>query len=276
MSSVRSRLPVFRFLGRHRVTILVAVLVSLVSSGTAAAVSYVVLGGVNSTAKTTTIKSSINGAALQLTNTNAVGGTSATGLKITVPAGRAPITVDATAGKATNLNADKLDGIDSADLARGTNVTTVANRLVLGNGDSNVALLTLPGLGVLRANCYANDTTASIYYANTTGSSVDMWENSAETASNAAGDEHSVGNGVANAASVSYAAIYPNQYSSTVAWWDKAAFSGDGGQFGDTLVLGQGNSPGARKTATVTLSVYRSASGAPCGVQAMATLWSTP
>jgi hypothetical protein len=69
------------------------------------------------------LSSGVNGSVLQVTNTNATGGTSARGLAIAVPAGRAPIVVGATAGKATNLNADKLDGIDSTGFVRKTSTT---------------------------------------------------------------------------------------------------------------------------------------------------------
>jgi hypothetical protein len=39
-------------------------------------------------------------------------------LSLTVPPGKAPVVVSAGAGKATNLNADKLDGLDSTQLVR--------------------------------------------------------------------------------------------------------------------------------------------------------------
>ena len=39
-------------------------------------------------------------------------------LSLEVGSGKAPLTVNAAAGKATNLNADKLDGLDSTDIGR--------------------------------------------------------------------------------------------------------------------------------------------------------------
>src|SRR3712207_6180726 len=90
-------------LARHRWTIAIALLVALTSSATAAAVSYVVLGGTNSATTTTTIRSAVNAGVLQVTNTNTAGDRAAKGIGITVPAGRPPITVNAAAGKATNL-----------------------------------------------------------------------------------------------------------------------------------------------------------------------------
>ena len=112
---------------RNRAAIAFGLTIAVTSSGTAAAVSYLVLGGPNSASATTTLSSSTNAAVLAIRNTNSGGGTSAKGLAITVPSGRAPITVNSSAGKATNLNADKLDGKDSTafglvrDFAQSTN-----------------------------------------------------------------------------------------------------------------------------------------------------------
>jgi hypothetical protein len=105
------------FLARHRATFVIATVVALASSGTAAAVSYLVVGATNTASTTTTLKSAHDGAVLQLTSTNATG-TKVRALGITVPAGRAPIKVSAGAGKAKNLDADKLDGLDQSAFAR--------------------------------------------------------------------------------------------------------------------------------------------------------------
>jgi hypothetical protein len=249
-------IPVFRavvtFLGRYRAALVITLVIGLASSGTAAAVSYVLLGGTSHAATTTTIKSGVNGPVLQLTNTNTSNGPSARGLSITVPAGRAPMTVNSSA-KVTNLNADKLDGLDASALARGVGVAVLSNRRVLANGDTNVLLLTLPGLGVLRGYCPSGDGSATIYWVNTTSASIDEWDGWVTTATleaRIAGP----GNG-----------LYP------VAGW-----GGSNQQRGDTLLLGRGNDPGARRTATVTLGAYRSVVSAPCGLQATATIWSTP
>ena len=98
---------------RNKSVVVVAIVMALTTAGSAVAASLV-LGSVNTATNTTTLKTSRNLAVLQLTNTNANGGTSAKGLGITVPAGRAPITVNASAGKATNLNADMVDGLDAS------------------------------------------------------------------------------------------------------------------------------------------------------------------
>ena len=44
-------------------------------------------------------------------------------------------------------------------------------------------------------------------------------------------------------------------------------------QMGTYLELWQGNSPGSRKTASVTISIYRGGNNAPCGCPATATTW---
>ena len=116
MLNPRSRLS--RFLRRNRSLVAVALVATIASSGTAAAATALFLGTTNTASATTRLQSSVNGTVFQVTNTNATGGTSAKGIGITVPAGRSPITVNSTAGKATNLNADKLDGIDSSGFVK--------------------------------------------------------------------------------------------------------------------------------------------------------------
>lgn len=239
---------------RHRAVLVIAVISVLGSSGTAAAVSYLVLGTTNTSGATTTLKSGVNGPVLKLTNTNTAG-TNTRGLAITVPAGRPPITVNATAGKATNLDADKLDGLDSTKLAHGTNVDVLSNRLVLASGTGDVVLLTLPRLGTLKGWCPSGpeSSSASVQWINTTSAPIDTWSN---------GYADNRMHGSIKAAGDGWNA----------AEWD--VFNGY--QTGDTLILGQGNDPGARRTATITAAAYRSATGAPCGLQATATIWSTP
>jgi hypothetical protein len=129
-----------RFVRRNRSLVAVAVVSSLLASGTAAATSYLVLGAANTSSKSTTLTSSVNASVLRITNTNSTGGTSARGLSIAVPAGREPIVVNSTAGKATNLDADKLDGRDSGDFGRvrsfavGTNTVSDYTQVIAFNG----------------------------------------------------------------------------------------------------------------------------------------------
>lgn len=253
MSDQQPRLRVLSFLTRQRFPLAIALVAVLASSGTAAAVSYLVLGGINSAGATTTLKSGVNGAVLQVTNTNSAAGSSARGLAIAVPAGRAPLTVSTTAGKATNLNADKLDGLDGAAFARGTGVSVLANRVVLAEGQQGIVLLSLPGLGTFAASCQTGQLHATIGWTNTTSSVIDIWSN--------------------------YTA--DGRLSGTLAppdsFWVAAYFDADTDyQTGDTFIVGRGNNPGTRTTATVTLAAFRSGPGAPCGAQATAEVWSTP
>src|SRR4051794_18006914 len=104
------------FVRRHRATVVVALVVAFASSGTAAAVSYLVLGTANTSSATTTLKSAANAPVLQLTNTNTAGGAGARGLAITVPPGRPPMSVNSST-RVANLNADKLDNLDSSAFA---------------------------------------------------------------------------------------------------------------------------------------------------------------
>ena len=68
--------------------------------------------GVNNTVNAITkLTATTSGAAMLIKNAG-----SGTGLDIQVGAGKAPITVSSGAGKATNLDADKLDGKDSSAL----------------------------------------------------------------------------------------------------------------------------------------------------------------
>jgi hypothetical protein len=93
------------------------------------------VGGVFNLGKTNTVnaQSKLTGSTsaknLQLTNTG-----SGQGLGITVGAGKAPIVVNSGAGKATNLNADKLDGLNSTDYYKKTD--TVAEATHASNADN--------------------------------------------------------------------------------------------------------------------------------------------
>jgi hypothetical protein len=63
-----------------------------------------------------TMRGTAGGPALQVTQNST--NTNASGLGVTVPAGKAPIRVNSSAGKATNLDADKLDGKSAEQLSR--------------------------------------------------------------------------------------------------------------------------------------------------------------
>lgn len=134
-----------RLVRRARSLLAVAVVASIFSAGTTVAASYLVLGTSNSASTSTSLSSSVNGSVLKLTNTNSSGGTSARGLSITVPAGRAPIVVNSSAGKATYLNADRLDGRDATYFGRVREFHASTNTV-----SSMTPMLTFDGMTISR------------------------------------------------------------------------------------------------------------------------------
>jgi hypothetical protein len=95
---------------------LAALFVALGGVGIAADGQSLILGkSDNSAAHKTGLTAPVNDKALQLTNTST--GTSATALGLTVASGHAPFTVNSQT-RVANLNADKLDGVDSGGFLR--------------------------------------------------------------------------------------------------------------------------------------------------------------
>jgi hypothetical protein len=131
----------------------IALFVALGGAGVAATGGNFILGKANSATSTTSLSAPIGGKALQVSNTSTMAGASALGLS--VASGHAPLVVSSGAGKAYNLNADKLDGIDSTGFVKGRG-TTLANRIVFAP-TATKTLLTIPGLGYLSAICLSGD-----------------------------------------------------------------------------------------------------------------------
>jgi hypothetical protein len=108
-------------------SVILAMVVGLASSALAAnGQNFIIGNGLSDTVKNIatlptklTMQGTATGSALQVTQQSTNSG--ASGVGVTVPSGKAPIKVNSAAGKATNLNADKLDGLDSTRLveARG-------------------------------------------------------------------------------------------------------------------------------------------------------------
>jgi FlaG/FlaF family flagellin (archaellin) len=90
---------------------LIALFVALGGTTYAATGQSWILGQSNSANAQTRLSAPIAARALQIINTGT--GTGAGGIGISVAAGKPPIVVNVDAGKAPNLNADKLDGRDS-------------------------------------------------------------------------------------------------------------------------------------------------------------------
>ena len=140
-----------------------------------------------------------------------------------------------------------------SDAATAGTIKTVARRIVVNPSNTPVLVLTIPGLGQLFGKCGVGSSFASMVWRNTTGASVDLWDQDGY-AGNAKGSIVP-----ANSADV-FVASFRSQ---------------DDIQDGTHLELGQGNSPGARKTASISMGIYRISPFTPCGFQATAVTWRT-
>lgn len=80
------------------------------------------------------------GAVLKVVNDT--GGFAQRGIDITVPAGQPPIAINADAGKASNLNADKLDGRSEEDFLPARLYGNGTPNLIQGQGGGKPVLLT--------------------------------------------------------------------------------------------------------------------------------------
>ncbi len=87
-----------------------ALMISVSGAAIAANGGIFTLGVKNTATRTTNLTTTVNGPSLQISNSST--GSSATGLKISVPASRPPLVVSSKK-KVPNLNADLLDGRDS-------------------------------------------------------------------------------------------------------------------------------------------------------------------
>jgi hypothetical protein len=104
-----------------------ALFITLGGVGYAATGGNFILGQANTATTPSSLAAPIaGGKALQLTNTSATGGSTALGL--TVGAGKSPFTVNSS-GKVTNLNADRLDSLDSTTFLRTTGKAADSDKL---------------------------------------------------------------------------------------------------------------------------------------------------
>jgi hypothetical protein len=104
--------------------VMVTVLAFIVLGGTtyAATGGNFILGQSNSAGSTTSLSSGTTGPALKVTSTNT--GTGASALGLNVASGHAPFSVN-SGTKVTNLNADKLDALNSTDFIRSSRVRRI-------------------------------------------------------------------------------------------------------------------------------------------------------
>jgi hypothetical protein len=129
MSTLRIPLP-----SRAMTVASLAVLLNVASVAYAATGGTFVLGKSNSATSQTTLTANIGGRALQVTNTSTL--TGSTPLSLTAASGKPPLIVN-SGTKVTNLNADRLDGLDSSQFQRPLKSCT---------GNQAVAGVTQPGL----------------------------------------------------------------------------------------------------------------------------------
>jgi hypothetical protein len=125
----------------------IAILVSL--TGTAMAGTGIGaifnLGKANSANTTTSLSGTTSGKVLQVTNKGA-----GPALGLTVKAGKPPLATNSSV-KVTNLNADRLDGINSTGFVRGGG-SIVQARLTEPLSSSNSTILSVPGFGTIEAS----------------------------------------------------------------------------------------------------------------------------
>jgi hypothetical protein len=102
----------------------VPILAFIVRGGTtyAATGDFLTLGNPNSATSTTSLSAPVAGNGLQVTNTST--GAGATALGLNVASGHPPFTVN-SGTKVTNLNADKLDGMDSSAFVPGSKLVRI-------------------------------------------------------------------------------------------------------------------------------------------------------
>jgi hypothetical protein len=131
---VRSVVSKVMWVGRVTVffvglAVILAVVFGVASAAFGANGGNFILGSLNNTATAITkLTGNVSGGpALHVVNSNTASGSKA--LQLNVAQGKPPLAVNSTAGKATNLNADKLDGNDSSALG----ITTDHNRTVAFN-----------------------------------------------------------------------------------------------------------------------------------------------
>jgi hypothetical protein len=145
--------------GSLKTALIAAVVSALVAAGAAMATTQTFMLGttntVNAKSVVTNGTNTINDKLMQFTNTST--GSGATALGLNVASGHAPLAVSSGAGKAVNLNTDKLDGLDSTAfvLGRGhflSNRTTVTHVVEPGASASGT-ILTIPGFGVVSGYC---------------------------------------------------------------------------------------------------------------------------
>jgi len=105
--------------------VVLALVVGAATAALGAPVNTFKLGQVNTSNAISTLVGAVSGSNLKIENTGT--GTNATALELKVQQGNAPLAVNADAGKATNLNADKVDGQEASSFASQAGLNSEAN-----------------------------------------------------------------------------------------------------------------------------------------------------
>jgi hypothetical protein len=150
----------------------IALFIALGGTTYAATGGNFILGNPNSASSTTSLSAPVAGKALQVTNTST--GAGATGLGLNVASGHSPFTVN-SGTKVTNLNVDKLDGIDSTGFLPSGNVKSlrfIPGGCVNASDPGCTTTFSLGGLS-LEASCFMTDalTVAHVKLRNTSPTS---------------------------------------------------------------------------------------------------------
>jgi hypothetical protein len=157
---------------------LLALFISLGGAGYSATGGNFLLGRTNTATTQTALTAPLNGRTLQITNNSAAG--NATPLALVSRTNRPPMIVNSPV-KVTNFNADRLDGLDSTQLARSVvipfslepgaisaPIILPAQRAVLVMGTTFVGGLGVGQVSVLRTGFELRWTGTESYYPGTT------------------------------------------------------------------------------------------------------------
>jgi hypothetical protein len=127
---VRSTVSKIMWVGRATVfmvglAVVLALVFGVATAALGAPVSTFKLGQINTSKAISTLVGAVSGSNLKIENTGT--GANATALELKVPQGNAPLAVNTDAGKATNLNADKVDGQEASSFASQAGLNSEAN-----------------------------------------------------------------------------------------------------------------------------------------------------
>jgi hypothetical protein len=150
--------------------VLLAVLFGVATTALGATGGNFILGKGNSAGATTKLTSAA-GTTLQLINNGTAA--AATALNLTVPSGKAPLRVNATAGKATNLNADKVDGFEGASFVQGGGTASQGKEAIPAGDNRTVLTTSNPNIQV-RYICAMNTSEAGSLYISSPGATEDL------------------------------------------------------------------------------------------------------